>query len=186
MIVQNPLNWPDGWPRTVAHNREAGWQFKDVVAGGVRNRVTLDTARRKLTHQLVLLRAGAPVLSMSRGETEPGVALYFTMNGRQMAMASDRFDNRAANTRSLGLAIEAMRQLERHGGGAMVERAFSGFAALPPPRTCWQILGLEPGASQDAIRKAFKDKASQSGAGGNIDMGELVKARDQALGKAAA
>jgi hypothetical protein len=50
-----------------------------------------------------------------------------------MTMACDRFDNAAANMRSLGLAIEAMRQLERHGGGAMMEKAFSGFVALPPP-----------------------------------------------------
>ena len=35
-----------------------------------------------------------------------------------MVMATDAFSNIAANVRSLGLAIEALRQLERHGGSA--------------------------------------------------------------------
>jgi hypothetical protein len=187
--VQTPLRWPDGWPRTDASRRSDGAQFKEGsrLYGERIKRVSLDTARKKLFDELARLGARDAVLTMSSGDQkEPGVALYFTINGRQMAMACDRFDNRAPNTRSLGLAIEAMRQLERHGGGAMVERAFAGFAALPPPPTCWQVLGLAPGASEAAIRAAFKDKASQSGAGGNVDMGQLVKARDEALGKAAA
>lgn len=191
MIVEYPLRWPDGWPRTPARDRDAGYKFKE---GHSRNMVRLDTARRKLAEELVRLGTPNPVVSMSRGTgtgdndsaQDPGVALYFTMNGREMAMACDRYETRATNMRSLGLAIEAMRQLERHGGGAMVERAFAGFAALPRPPTCWEVLGIAPGASEQAIRTAFKDKASQSGAGGNVDMGQLVKARDEALGKAAA
>ena len=64
-------------------------------------------------------------------------------------MACDRFDNAAANMRSLGLAIEAMRQLERHGVGTMMERAFTGFVALPAPESPCDVLGLKPIASMD-------------------------------------
>lgn len=186
--LEHPLRWPDGWPRTEARFRSDGAQFKEGSRfyGEEVKRVTIDTARKKLFGGLSRLGAQDAVLSMSRTEGDPGAALYFTINGKQMAMACDRFDNRAANTRSLGLAIEAMGQLDRHGGGAMVERAFAGFAALPPPETCWQTLGLEPGASEPAVRAAFKEKARETGAGGNLDMGRLVKARDEALkGKAA-
>jgi hypothetical protein len=184
MIIEYPLRWPEGWPRSNSH--EWGGRFRQG-SGLDKTMLTLDKAQAKLRAELLRLGARDAVLSIATArERDVGVALYFTMNGRQMAMASDRFDTRAANTRSIGLAIEAMRQLERHGGGAMVERAFAGFAALPPPPTCWQVLGLAPGASEAAIRAAFKDRASQSGAGGNVDMGQLVKARDEALGKAAA
>lgn len=181
--LEHPLKWPDGWPRTESSRRDAGHQFKEGsrMYGYTVRHITIDTARRKLFDELSRLGCRDAVLSMSRGEGEPGAALYFTMNGRQMAMACDRYDNRAANTRSLGLAIEAMRQLDRHGGGAMVERAFAGFAALPPPPTCWQILGIDAGSSEEAIRAAFKAQAQQSGAGGNVDMAQLVKARDAAL-----
>ena len=48
-------------------------------------------------------------------------------------MARDAYKTVAGNMRSLTLAIEAMRQLERHGGSTMMERAFQGFAAIAPP-----------------------------------------------------
>ncbi len=74
---------------------------------------------------------------------DQGVAVYFTLNGRAMVMACDRYQRAAANLRSLGLALEAMRQLARHGGGVMMERAFAGFVALPPPPSCWDGSALK-------------------------------------------
>lgn len=68
------------------------------------------------------------------------------LKGKPFVMAQDRYHDVAANIRSLALAIEGMRQLERHGGGTMMERAFSGFAALPPPegtipkRPWWEVM----------------------------------------------
>jgi hypothetical protein len=160
--------------------------------------VTLEVARRKLFAELDRLGVTGTVLSSNvplrndgapRSDharyrmDDPGVAIYFTLRGKPMAMACDRYDGPAANTRSLGLAIEAMRQLERHGGGTMMERAFTGFAALPPPRSCWEILGVAPGASEDVIEQAFrsKAKAAHPDAGGSDSaMAELNRARDEA------
>ncbi len=71
-------------------------------------------------------------------------------------------------------------------GGAMMERAFTGFTAIAPPRSCWQILGAAPGTSAEGIKTAFRNRAMESGAGGNVDMDELVRARDEALRSAAA
>lgn len=189
-----PLQWPEGWPRTLDGARESDSRFRGSAYG-----LAMGRARDQLIAELVRLGARDVVVSSNielrrdglpysdqRRISDPGVAVYFTFKKRTMAMACDRFVSVAGNMRSLGLAIEGMRQLNRHGGGTMMERAFAGFAALPPPPSCWQVLGVEPGASEEAIRAAFKDKASQSGAGGNIDMGQLVKARDEAIGKAAA
>jgi hypothetical protein len=44
-----------------------------------------------------------------------GLAIYFVLNGRPLAVACDCFDSAAANMRLPGLAIEAARQPERHG-----------------------------------------------------------------------
>lgn len=101
-----------------------------------------------------------------------------------MVMASDRFYTIEGNMRSIGLAIEAMRQLERHGGGAMMERAFSGFVALAPPKSCWEILGLKPGASEASIGAAFREKAMQAHpdrGGSHAAMAELNRAKEEAL-----
>jgi hypothetical protein len=43
-----------------------------------------------------------------------------------MAMARDKYLSVAGNMRSLALVISAMRQMERHGGSYLMERAFTG------------------------------------------------------------
>lgn len=68
-----------------------------------------------------------------RRRDDPGVAVYFQLRGKPMVMARDAYDNVTHNLRSLGLAVEHLRGLERHGGSSMMERAFAGFTALPPP-----------------------------------------------------
>jgi hypothetical protein len=109
------------------------------------------------------------------------VAVYFSFKGKPMVMACDRFDNAAANMRSLGLAVEAMRQLERHGGGTMIERAFTGFTALSAPKTAWEIVGVPRGAAAEEIEAAYKAKAkklhSDYGSGADVMMAELNAAR---------
>jgi hypothetical protein len=63
--------------------------------------------------------------------------------------------------RSLTLAIEAMRQLERHGGGTMMERAFTGFAAIAPPdwKKPWrEVFGVKPDWQGD-ITALYREKA---------------------------
>lgn len=163
-----PLSWPKGWRRTVPHLRKDGAEFKGgdpyQMIGTEkkyvgRKMITFDRARRLLMEELDRLKAtsitlstdiplrldGTPRADAFRAKMDPGIAVYFMLKGKQMVMAQDGYDNVAANTRSMGLAIVAMRQLERHGGGTMMERAFSGFAALPPPadmvprRPWWEV-----------------------------------------------
>lgn len=138
MTQAYPLQWPEGWPRTAPARRTYNWQLK---------RATVDGARRHLYNQLRMLGARSIVLSTSvplrndgefyatmRPENgEVGVAVYFRLRDKPMAMARDAFDNIAQNMRSLGLAVEHLRGLERHGGSQMMERAFTGFSQLPPP-----------------------------------------------------
>jgi DnaJ domain len=177
MVETAPLFWPEGWPRTAAHAQERGYQFKQknsTNSYGATTMVTFSTARDKLYDELQRLGASSPVVSTNhptgrygipteskRRLQDEGVAVYFTFKARPMVMACDRFDNAAANMRSLGLAIEAMRQLERHGGGTMIERAFTGFLALPAPKSPYETLGLHPGASDEEVEKAFRQKAKE-------------------------
>ncbi len=160
--------------------------------------VTFAKARDLLFDELKKLGATAPVVSTNhptdrfnlpveskRRVGDEGVAVYFQYGDRPMVMACDRYETAAANMRSLGLAIEALRQLERHGGGVMMERAFSGFSALPPPRSCWNILGIEKaGTSEKAIRDAWRRKiatAHPDQGGSDSAAAELNRARDEAL-----
>jgi DnaJ-class molecular chaperone len=87
--------------------------------------------------------------------------------------------------RSIALGVEHLRGLERHGGGAMMERAFSGFAALPPPKGLhWDTLGIPPGSQAHDIERAFRRKAMTAHpdhGGSDAAMAELTSAREAAL-----
>jgi hypothetical protein len=48
------------------------------------------------------------------------------------------------------LAIEGLRQLERHGGSLMLDRAFDGFLAIAPPD--WKKPGVPPSLTPRAFR----------------------------------
>jgi hypothetical protein len=176
-----PLQWPYGWQRTDKQARLYGGKFGPV---------SFAEAYVKLQDELRRLEAGNVVISCDRCEDErdgrdPGVAVYFTRNGQQLVIPCDRYRSSAHNLRSIGLAIQAMRQLERHGGSPMMDRAFTGFVALPAPQSCLEVLGVKQGASEDEIHRAWRLKAKEAhrdNGGSNDAMARLNKARDEALG----
>lgn len=172
MTVAFPLQWPEGWPRTAANSRSDSARFKSGSAFVVdatsstghryvgTKPVSFDRARKLLFEELERMKVASVVLSsnvplrldgLPRADAarmrmdDPGVAVYFQHRKKPMVMAQDAFDTVAGNMRSLGLAVEALRQLERHGGGHMMERAFSGFAALPLSTPPWrEVFGVPP------------------------------------------
>jgi hypothetical protein len=152
MTEAYPLRWPEGWPRQ--NGRKGTGPF----------RTSADTAIRSLYENMRSLKATGLVVSSNckiRQDGTPyredmvarlkdsGVAVYFTYAGKPMVMAQDAYQLPMANIRSLALAIEAMRAIERHGGGYMMQRSFDGFAALPPP-------GGEAGYVKPPWRKVLK------------------------------
>lgn len=201
MTEAYPLQWPIGWPRTALEDRERGYKFRQTGGGGYgRGLVTFAVARDKLYQELERLGAQSVIISTNhkpdirgmpieskRKVDDDGVAIYFRLKGRDMAMACDRYDGAAANMRSLGLAIEGMRQLERHGGGTMVERAFTGFAALPAPenyKKWWDVLECAPTASQTVIESQYHHFARirhPDKGGSEAAMAELNAAREAGL-----
>lgn len=210
-----PLSWPEGWPRI--KNRSHGYQFKVTanVPGqsyASRKPIAPDRARKLLREELGRLGAKLVVISTNvelradgemradradRRLADPGVAVYFMLKGKPMVMAQDAYEGIAANLRSLGLAIEAIRALERHGGGHMMERAFAGFTALPAPegskpkRPWWIVLNYgdsdeaRADLSVDEVEARFKTLAKKRHPdcdGGSVEaFQELSDARDEAV-----
>lgn len=198
MSCEYPLSWPDGWPRTPLEEQEdSKYRFRRPMNGG--SFWTLDAAVRALEAEVRKLGGeeiyitsnfrpsrSMGTISEDRGRPkDQGVTVYFQLRNKAVVMAQDSHRRAEENLRSLALAIDALRQLERHGGGTMREKAFSGFAALPPPKTCWQILGLGTGASEEAVQTAWRllvHKHHLDKPGGSHDaVAEVNRARDEAL-----
>lgn len=189
-----PLQWPEGWPRTQDWKRESDKRF----AGSTYGVLTLGRTRDQLIAELKLLGAKNVVISTNialrndglpysqqKRIDDPGVAVYFMLRQKPMVMARDAYQTVAGNLRSLTLAIAAMRQLERHGGSNMMERAFSGFVAIPPPdwKKPWrQVFGVQADWRGD-ITALYREKAKlrhPDAGGSDVLMAELNVAFDEA------
>ncbi len=197
-----PLAWAAGWARTPSHKRQDSknrfkrtgrwdasrspyWTFAEARDGLFEEIGRLGGKSIVLSTNFPTDRYGIPI-EKGRRPDDNGVAIYFQFRGKAMVMACDMHTRAEENMRSLTLAIEAMRQLDRHGGGTMMERAFEGFAALPAPGTTswWQIMQIGSDATIEQIEAAFRRLARERhpDAGGSHDMmSELNRARDQAM-----
>lgn len=196
MTFAYPLKWPDGWKRTPEGKRKNSAAFL----------VTPDRAVNELFETLVKLGAKSIVMSShlqvgARGQLllgnarqklpDPGVAVYFGRGEKQFVLAQDAFDTALGNCRSIGIALEALRTLERHGGAHLAERAFGGFAALPPPEKPFdwkeelQLVGLKAPplielAAAEASYKALAKSAHPDAGGSPERMARLNRAIDAA------
>lgn len=195
-----PLRWPEGWKRTPSYQRKTATFSRQgkalTVFDGVQR--VLDELQRLGVHQddvivstnLQTRLDGLPRSNQGR-PGDPGVCVYWKPAKHPMrCMAVDRYDEVQDNLAAVAATLEAMRSIERHGGAAILDRAFTGFAALPAPdsgrRDWWTVLGLQPEASATDIREAFNRLAREhhpDRGGSNERMAEIILARDAGLKK---
>ena len=203
MTQAYPLQWPAGWPRTEPGDRLDGKQrFKRGDWRGGYKFLSMHEATALLASETeriggtpgslivssnVALRLDGMPRSGQRAPDDPGVAIYFDRGGKPMEMARDAFLRPEDNVRSLTLALEGLRQMERHGGAVMVERAFAGFTALPSPdmageapdQAWWVVLGVEPTCTRAEAHAAFKAKAREA-SGASVELNAAWAAAQEA------
>ncbi len=176
-----PLCWPDGWRRTPSDSRAYGRFNKgerrysaDRSSSWIRKQdLTVSDGLQRILEQLqamgierqdivistnVRTRLDGLPRSGEREPTDPGAAVYWQdPNGkRKRCMAIDRYTKVADNLAAIAATLDAMRSIERHGGAEILDRAFTGFVALPAPEQPWQVLGVPMAASRDEIEQAYR------------------------------
>lgn len=150
-------------------------------------------ARERLQREVDLLGARGVILSTNvelrldgqprsdRSEpSDPGVALYFKLKGKDTVLACDRWTRVADNIIAIAKHIEAIRGMDRWGVGSL-DQVFTGYQALPAPEQWWQVLGVSEGASVadiDAAYRAAAPKAHPDRGGSDAAMARLNAARD--------
>jgi hypothetical protein len=106
--------------------------------------------------------------------SDPGIAVWWVENGRELVIACDRWTTVALNMRAIDLSLEALRGLDRWGASEMVRRAFAGFAALPPGA---------PEVPEKPVRRNWREVFVVLALGhlANSDLLAIVKARHRKL-----
>lgn len=195
MIYVYPLQWPAGYDRTAS----PGY-------GGFK--VDIEKADRELAQELERLGASSAYLSTDyelrmdgrprrdRPAKSEAATLHFVRNGQELMIPCDRFNSLRDNIRAIGLSLAAIRSMERYGTSQMMDRALSGFAALPASASGgtamvveqpWhEILGVDASAPReviDAAYKAMRKKTHPDMPGGSVeDFNRVTQAyKDAAL-----
>lgn len=199
-----PLTWPDGWKRETFRVRakfgkdvkqygadgQSSWTRKtELSIGDGTQRVLKVLAQMGYNTSVVIssnleLRNDGLPRSNQRAPADPGVAVYWGRGNKARCLAVDRYDRIADNLAAIAATLEAMRAIERHGGAAILDRAFTGFTALPAPEQPFQVLGVGANASKDEIESAYRRLAAQHhpDRGGDPDqMARINGARDALL-----
>jgi len=203
-MTKYPLTWPTGWKRTpVSRRTRARFSKRVAHSWGIgKGEVTVTEGIKRVLGQLRAfgVQEGDAIISTNltirldglpygtqREPEDPGAAVYWRRpdDKAHKVMAIDRYDRIADNLAAIAATLKAMRAIERHGGAVILDRAFTGFEALPAPRDWRVILGVShvtTPAFEDtrtAYRRLCQERHPDKG-GSHEQMAELNWARDQA------
>lgn len=200
-----PLTWPAGWKRTQPGLRTrasfgrkgpghtpGGWVGKQHLTIEQAKQRVLDELRRFgvpdynviISTNLRLRNDGYPISKQAQ-PVDPGAAIYWKKDKQARCMAIDRYDRVADNLAAIAATLEAMRAIERHGGAAILDRAFTGFAALAAPEQPFQVLGVGANASKEEVERAYRLLALKhhpDRGGDEQHMARINQARDAMTG----
>lgn len=187
-----PLQWPMGWPRTAfpGFSKFGERQRGDVSMSRALDFLEAELGRLGAQHFVISTNVstrldGRPYANQGRPK-DTGVAVYFTVKGKRVVLACDKWNRPECNLWAIGKHVEALRGQQRWGVGS-VEQAFADYAALVRSTgpSCWEVLGLEPDATEEKILRAWRTLAASSHPdkeGGSHDaMAALNDAKDIAL-----
>lgn len=189
MVQAYPLDWPSSYPGTEPQDRKDS-RFK----------TTLGAARDFVKEEIRRLGGDAPVISTNiplkdNGDLradwarfkveDPGVAVYFMRNGIQVCLCCDTYNKVHENLHAVGRTIAALRQIDRDGVSDFLNRAFTGFKALPEKATIdnvWTILDMEPTNDPVVVNRRYKELCKRY-AQDEDRLRDLNMAREEAIKK---
>lgn len=198
-MTKYPLSWPSGWKRTPAHQRYRA-KFSKKGSSGWRDKLSIEQATQRVRAELqrMSIYEGNVIISTNlilrndglprSGQPEPkdqGAAVYWKKHAwkTHKVMAIDQYDRVADNLAAIAATLESMRAIERHGGAIILERAFTGFDALPSPNDWRHVMGFENTPTYADARGrylALAVKRHPDNGGTNEAMSELNRAWEEA------
>lgn len=189
MVKAYPLSWPMGVARQAANKArfKKGRSIKQAFSQLSKELKKLGATNIVISSNLELKSNGEPY-STSIEPKDTGVAVYFSLKGKQYSMPCDRWNSATDNLWALCCHISAMRGQNRW-GVASVEQAFAGFKSLAGTTQdpyWWEVLGVSlHDATKDLINAAYRERAKELHPdlkGGDSDRMKMLNvARDKAF-----
>ena len=146
-ITSYPLTWPEGWKR--ASNRIKSKFGEHTIDHGV-NKIIHELKLMRVHHQDIIISTslklrldGLPYSSQPQPK-DPGVSVWWiTDESEQKVFPLDKYQKIEDNLYAIAMSLEAMRGIDRWSGGEILDRAFTGFVALPAPtgKSWREVLG---------------------------------------------
>lgn len=201
-----PLSWPAGHARRPADARKDGrfnkkeTVYRDGNSWQKTDEITIAGAIRRLQGELDRIKARYAVVSSNletkldgtprsgqREPADPGVAVYFQLDGKPHCLPCDTYRLVAHNIAAVAAHIAATRAIERHGVASIAEM-FAGFLSLPSPEheRAWRdVLEMrgQNGVSAEAVEATYRRLARErhpDHGGSDAMMAELNRARTDA------
>lgn len=171
-ITNFPLSYPTSQPRTPYSQRKHAAFTKRTRGGfGASGKHSVAESARELQAELRRMGAKDMIISSNlkvkadgfpysaqKNPDDPGVAVYFKWNKRDVVFACDKWLTVEDNLWAIVKHIEALRGQERWGVGSL-DQAFAGYMALPDPdaKTWFEVLNLDKNASNDEIKARWRE-----------------------------
>jgi len=202
VVFKTPLQWPVGYKRTslrktaqFGSQREGGHGIRSLNMTEATRRLREELARigvKDFDVDVVIstnLKVGVSGLPRAdQGDpTDPGVVVQWESGGKLRNMPIDIYHRVQDNIAAVAATLKAMRDIERHGGKVIQDKAMASFDALPAPDSCWQILNMhllpDHQRTKETVVGHFKEQATKlvDHRGMPMDMNVLRNARDEAL-----
>ena len=184
-----PLQWPAGYPKTARPSDKFRFYPSSVYAEikGLKEELGRMSARGVVVSTNIPTKNDGNPYSTYTKPSDTGVAVYFTVDNKAMALCCDKWNTVEANLKALSMSVDALRGLDRWGVSDIMDRAFMGFKALPEKAASfpwWEVLGLTRTCTKSEIEKAYKKAAKMNhpdNGGDPVKWNALQEAYEQGL-----
>ena len=178
MVDAYPLQFPSNWGRTKYTERSkfdtTFASTRDILLNEIR---LLEGTNIVISSNVALRQDGIPYANTCEPE-DKGVAVYFTLWGKQQCIPCDKWDRVRDNLRAIEKTVAALRGIERWGAKDMVKASFQGFEALPEkiePNQHQYFVGINSLDEAKVRRKVLIKELHPDYGGNSEDFAEMQR-----------
>ncbi|WP_435147199.1 J domain-containing protein [Halobaculum sp. P14] len=166
------VDWPPEFDRTATADRTRNRSFEVSLSDAIEDlaaqmdRLGVDDWRLSTAMDHQSRNPNYPYANQPEPD-DPGVVLRWSMDGDQYAVACDAYSRVRDNLRTVGLYVAEKRKMEQRPvttgatefANARLPSGDDTVEAEPAPHA---VLGVDPDASDDEVKRAFRERVKET------------------------